>query len=401
MRESLPRRLSPVLLTCFALLFSGCRPEAEAPAPMEGVAVPAGSDIQRIVDDHPPRSRFILQHGVHLRQQITPRRGDVFVGEPGAILDGDGVTEFAFMGGTAIDSVTIQALEIRGYAPPPQWGAVLGVNTLHWIVMKNDIHHNTGGVRLGKHMQVRGNHIHHNHQTGIMGQGDHSLIEGNEIAYNNSDLGFDPEVSPETYEAGGMKITHTRDIMIRDNFVHHNGVTGIWLDIDNIDVTIEGNRVEDNYNQGIYYEISYRGVIRNNILRRNGARGGWYHRGGIVVSASSDVEVTGNRLFDNAMGITGTQTERGSGVHGPHWLQNLDVHDNLLHQAVGVTGVARDQHVGDEVFERNNRFRDNTYVLGSKRHYFRWRRMDLTETEWIALGHDVGGRFTRGAGNEG
>jgi parallel beta-helix repeat protein len=404
-------QLSPLLASGLTVLvaLTGCgsdpgregdpgRTEPGSTLGAGGVPVPLGVAIQDLVDRYPAGTTFRLESGVHRRQSIVPRSGDVYLGESGAVLDGEDAIDVAFHGTTGIDSVTIQGLEIRHYVPPPQWAAIRGVDTRGWSVIQNDIHHNTGGVRLGDGMQVLGNHIHHNRQTGIMGQGDGALVEGNEVDHNNADLGFDPAESPETYEAGGMKITYSTGITIRLNHVHHNGLAGIWMDLDNIDVLIEGNRVEDNLGQGIYYEVSYRGVIRDNMIARNGARGGWYHRGGVVVSASSDVEVTGNQILDNSMGVIGSQTERGSGAHGPHWLANLRVHGNVIHQQSGVSGVVRDREVGDEVFERQNRFERNHYVLGSEPHYFRWRRHDLSESEWLAYGQDAGSTFVREGG---
>ena len=57
---------------------------------------------------------------------------------------------------------------------------------------------------------------------------------------------------------------------MRDNHVHHNEGPGLWTDIDNIHTLYEGNLVEHNANVGIFHEISYDAVIRNNIVRDNG-----------------------------------------------------------------------------------------------------------------------------------
>ena len=84
-------------------------------------------------------------------QQIIPRSGHVFVGEPGAVLDGGGDTEFAFRGQAGIDEVTIEGLEIRNYAPPLQWGAVRAVGTNGWVVRYNNIHHNRSSRRRRRH----------------------------------------------------------------------------------------------------------------------------------------------------------------------------------------------------------------------------------------------------------
>ena len=78
-----------------------------------------------------------------------------------------------------------------------------------------------------------------------------------------------------------------------------------------------GNRVEDNVRMGILHEISYAIVIRNNTVRRNGfGLSSWVWGAGIVISSSSNAEVYGNIVEDNAGGIVGVQQNRGSGAHG-------------------------------------------------------------------------------------
>ncbi len=52
------------------------------------VVIDAGSDIQAIVDAHPAQTTYLLRAGVHREQSITPKDGDTFVGEDGAILNG-------------------------------------------------------------------------------------------------------------------------------------------------------------------------------------------------------------------------------------------------------------------------------------------------------------------------
>jgi parallel beta-helix repeat protein len=358
------------------------------------VPIDPGQDIQSIVDGHPPGTAFLIRAGVHSRQRIEPRTGDVFRGEPGAVLDGGDELPFAFYGRRDIDDVRIERLEIRGYDSPDQWGAVRGVDTRGWVVRNNHIHSNKGGVRLGHEMRILNNHIHHNRQTGIMGQGDFALIQGNEIDHQNTDLEYMP--GTPSSECGGIKITFSRQVTIRNNHVHHNGVTGIWLDIDNVDAVVEANLVTDNLHQGIYHEISYGGIIRNNTVSGNGfaPTAGWYHNAGIVVISSPDVEVYGNTVTGNAKGIMGTQQNRGAGSDGPYLLQNLWVHHNTISMGQGVSGVARDDSVDDAVFlHQNNRFDHNVYHFGPEERYFRWMNANLTASEWVAYGHDGQGEF--------
>ncbi len=353
--------------------------------------IAAGQPIQATVDQHPPGTTFVLGRGVHTGQTVLLRGGDVLRGQPGAVLDGDSVTEFAVRGSFKASDVVIEDLEIRNYVPPPQWAAISGVNTRGWTVRRNIIHHNTGGVRLGHGMQVLDNHIHSNAQTGVLGQGDSALIAGNAVYAQNPDSAFDRFV-----EAGGMKITHSRNVTVRDNHVYENVGVGIWLDLDNVDALIEDNLVENNRNQGIYFEIGYGVVIRNNETAGNGFGGAWFHRGGIVVTSSPDAEIYGNVVRGNAMGIMASQQNRGAGTLGPYLLRNLWVHDNTITMDTGPTGIAVLDVPPDSVFVgRNNRFSGNTYFLGPETRYFRWMGTSRTEAEWQAFGNDVDGVFNR------
>ena len=111
-----------------------------------------------------------------------------------------------------------------------------------------------------------------------------TLVQGNEIAYNNYLKGVS-----YGWEAGGTKFVKTRGLIVRSNYVHHNWGTGLWTDIDNINTLVEGNRVIGNANQGIFHEISYAAVIRNNTVQGNGFdRCCWLMGAAILVAASPD-----------------------------------------------------------------------------------------------------------------
>jgi hypothetical protein len=147
---------------------------------------------------------------------------------------------------------------------------------------------------------------------------------------------------------------------------------------------------------GIFHEISYAAVIRGNIVRRNGfGFSSWVWGAGILVAASSGVEIYENTVDDNANGIVAVQQRRGSGARGPYEVSNLWVHDNSVVMVRGVTGLAQD--VGDTSYftSRNNRFDRNRYVLKTPGRHFTWIDSDRSESEWTAYGQDVHGSFSR------
>lgn len=103
---------------------------------------------------------------------------------------------------------------------------------------------------------------------------------------------------------------------------HGNKGPGVWADTNNAAFRIEGNLIEDNDGEGIFYEISYNARIVGNTLRRNGlvkgrafaARGDSFPVAAIYLSEAggdprvaggtySTLEVAGNVLEDNWGGV--------------------------------------------------------------------------------------------------
>ena len=299
------------------------------------------------------------------------------------------VTDVAFTGRAS--GVTIEGLTIEKYASPAQSGAIAGAEGPGWTIQNNVLRWNHGaGVLLGPSMRVLNNELLANGQLGVVG-GDYQsgiVIEGNEIAYNN-EAAFDPG-----WEGGGTKFWATTNLIVRNNYVHHNYGPGLWADYDNYGLIYEGNTVEDNAWAGIFHEISYAAVIRNNRVRRNGFLDprGWFWRAGILIVASPDVEIAGNTVEDNANGIVGIQQDRGTGGRGPYLIRNLWVHDNIIRMQEGQTGLVTD--TGDTALftSRNNRFDRNTYFLGRNPRYFVWFG-NRTEAEWRHFGNDTSGSF--------
>ena len=298
------------------------------------------------------------------------------------------VTRHAFGGRAA--GVTISGLVIEKFANPAQSGAIDAELARGWTVKDNELRFNHGiGVRIGEEMQLLRNHVHHNGQMGVGGVGTGVLVQGNEVDHNNT-VGFDL-----SWEAGGTKFVKTKNLIVRDNFVHHNDGPGLWTDIDNINTLYEDNRVEDNA-MGIFHEISYGAVIRRNVVQRNGYDGlGWLWGAGITVAASPNVEVYDNTVVDNWHGIAALQQARGSGAYGRYEVENLWVHDNTVRMNRGMTGLAQD--IGDTSYftTRNNRFTNNSYSLGANPAPFAWMNQPMSAASWQSYGHDLTGLFNR------
>lgn len=283
------------------------------------------------------------------------------------------VTEVAFQGRAR--DVTIDGLTIEKYANRAQRGAIDGDSGQGgWLLINNEVRYNHGtGIRTHTDMVLRDNYVHHNGQMGIAGLGDRILVTGNEISYNGIS-GFNP-----FWEAGGTKFVLTNDLVVRDNFVHHNKGRGLWTDIDNRNSLFEDNLVELNDQSGIAHEISYSATIRNNVVRNNGlAFDVWVWGAQIIVQNSSDTTISGNTVTVAASGGDGiavVNQNRGSGKFGVYVSRNVTIEGNDVTYLgnVGQSGVADDTNGRPSCRDdANNSFEGNTYRMGSTetRHWF-------------------------------
>jgi parallel beta-helix repeat protein len=204
--------------------------------------------------------------------------------------------------------------------------------------------------------------------------------------------------------------------VIRRNRVENNFGYALWCDIDCNDVTFEDNVTEGNDLAGICYEISFNGIIRNNIIRRNGF---WTVRDGVNAPTAADpsfgstqtagiqiinaanVEIYGNTIEWNNSGIRlHMQAGRGSSpLYGqsiyPWSVDNVYVHDNDITFAVGYNGL--EQSVSDSTYftSRYNRWERNRYRLSGTA-AFVWQDAGRSESAWKnTYSQDVYGSFTR------
>ena len=434
-----------------------------SPALPAGVLVAVGASLQAAVDASPAGTSFVLASGVHRVQSVRPKDGNVFTGQPGAVLNGarlvtafgvegsgwfaDGQTqegyaqgecrsatplcnrpEDVFVDGSLLLRVTsraalvpgsyffdlaanriwfgsdprgrtveasvagqafagpardvvVRSLMVEKYATPSQKGAVDASDGLRWTIDGVIAQRNHGGgLRAGNGTRILNSKALDNGQIGITGVGADIVVQGCEIARNNT-AGYEPG-----WEAGGTKFALTSNLIVRGCSIHHNSGHGLWTDIDNIGTLFENNDVSDNQGEGIFHEISYAAVIRNNVVRRNGGSSApWVWGAGIHIASSRDVQIYGNVVENNINGIVGSQQNRGTGAYGARELRNLDVHDNTVH-ASGKVGIGQDVNDQSIFTSRNNRFHANTYNANQ---LYTWMDRDITSTTWRSYGQDV------------
>lgn len=295
------------------------------------------------------------------------------------------VTGQAFSGAAA--DVTVRDLTVEKYATPAQLAAVDSGAGRTWMIdnVTARLNHG-GGLRAGVGTTIVNSRSLANGQIGITGTGDGIRLENSEIGGNNT-AGYEPG-----WEAGGSKFAYTTDLVARGNFVHHNDGPGLWTDIDNLRTLYEDNQVNDNRGEGIFHEISYAAVVRNNTVRRNGLSfSPWVWGAGIHVASSRDVEVYGNTVEGNGNGIVGSQQARGEGAYGARLLDNLSVHHNTVRDS-GTVGVGQD--VGDPTIftTRGIRYFANDYRTSQ---LFSWQDRDYQDAAtWRSFGQDVDGTWS-------
>jgi hypothetical protein len=290
-----------------------------------------------------------------------------------------GVTPLAF-GGAAQD-VLIRNLIVEKYASDAQEGAIYADAARGWRLSDVTARWNHGaGLSFGPETTVLGGTFSRNGQLGIAGSGgEGSRIQGVEIAFNNY-AGYNPR-----WEAGGTKFWATTGLVVRGSCIHHNAGPGLWTDNDNIDTVYEHNRVFRNANEGIKHEISYRAIIRNNLVARNGSdRDSWLWGSQILIQDSSNVDVYDNLVetsgtFGNGIGVI--YQDRGSGIYGEWKALNNSVHHNtIIHRGGrGRSGIVTD--TGDDRFWRDadNRFDANTYIVADG-NFAHWEFINL---QWV------------------
>jgi parallel beta-helix repeat protein len=377
---------------------SGVGPQSTITCPAGAVDILPGQYIQGFVNLSPGTTTFCLRAGVHsLTSSITPKTGNTFVGEYGAVLDGadwttDDDTQAAFrVSNEDIDYVTIRNLVIRNM---PQWG-IYGSHQMadHWTIEYNEIAFNKWGLLFGPDFTIGNNYIHHNvgnssssipaeRGGGYLGDlADNTTFDSNEIAYNGSE----------------QKVGRSANVTFRNNFVHHNVRDGIWYDSNpNAGALIEGNRVEDNGRNGIFFEASIGAIIRNNTVQRSAFDA-------VFISMSQNAQIYNNSLEANYGGI---DYFLNCAVLSPV----DDVQNNVAYDNTVVVGTQSDAYASAFSATSCTSGQLTPYLNGSKNlifsrnaysvpslsftRYFLWGGW-TDWNQWQAVGQDVGGSISQ------
>jgi len=203
-------------------------------------------------------------------------------------------------------------------------------------VLEDCVMERSNGVGLtlvGRNTVIKDCEIRENGQMGLGGSGTNLLITGCLVTNNNT------KNFPRGWEAGGCKISMSKNVVFNKcRFIGNRGV-GIWFDIGNEACVVRNCLIADNEFSGIFYEISYGLHAHDNVIIRNGfedAYGSWGSVAGISLSSSPDCVIERNILAGNAEGFSYREQHRTTpriGKSGPEekvWVNNETVCNNII-----------------------------------------------------------------------
>ena len=146
----------------------------------------------------------------------------------------------------------------------------------------------TGGIGFyGISSSLRNVTVLRSGQIAIQASYADGLILDNVLVRDSNSQFFNPAPS-----AGGIKITTTRGLLMRNSVITNTNGNQFWTDQSVFDITLVHNTITDGARYGVVIEISSLATIVDNIISRN-------RRDGIFIQDSDRVNVWNNTLMGN------------------------------------------------------------------------------------------------------
>ena len=280
------------------------------------IVVKPSDSVASIVAAAPAGSTILFSPGTYSGLTLVVKAGvtlDALDPANKPLFDGNGRVWFVEGAGGSAANVTIEDLRFTDYNPAdPSWvnvsgsafrrvGGVRGPTLPNATLIRLEGFGNGVAVDMGDGMTIIDGWFHHNHQLNVYGnQRSNFEIIGGEWSHAN--------VRPDGknyyatgWEAGGNKFVRCTDFVIDGLYSHHNGGAGIWADGWNERGTIRNSRVEFNAKAGIFWELSYDGLIENNIATGNAGFGNIYVSNS-TGTAAKPIIVRNNTVGANQLG---------------------------------------------------------------------------------------------------
>jgi nitrous oxidase accessory protein len=206
----------------------------------------------------PPHGRLLVRAGVYREPTIQVRRPVEIVGEPGAVIDGEGERQLLRI---TADSVTVRGLRFRrvGSSSTEDRAAIRAEQVRDCLIEDNTVDDGFFGIYLARVVGCRV--LRNRLQAGRKSE----TVSGNGIHLWSAD----------SVLIAGNQVGGYRD-GIYFEFVHHG--------------EIRNNRSEHNLRYGLHFMYSDNCRYQENIFRANGS--------GVAVMFTSGVEMVDNQFLD-------------------------------------------------------------------------------------------------------
>ncbi|MGB4205688.1 MAG: nitrous oxide reductase family maturation protein NosD [Bacteroidales bacterium] len=202
---------------------------------------------------------IIVKKGLYQEIEILVDKPLIIKGEPGAILDGQMISEIIVI---RSDSVTLDGLEFHnvGTSNLRDYAAVRVRGSRHFTIKNLIIRQPFFGIYLEKSSYGK--------------------------VYNNQIYG---NAVSEFYAGNGIHLWYAHYIEIFNNTIYQVR-DGIYLEFSN-NCTIGNNVSKNNVRYGLHFMFSNNDIVRNDRYENNGA--------GIAIMFSKDMEASDNYFMDN------------------------------------------------------------------------------------------------------
>jgi hypothetical protein len=215
----------------------------------------------------------------------------------------------------------IRGIGVERFASPPGGMGAVFVDasdvTLSGVVVRQNA--GLGISVIGDRNVVRSTAVEGNGQLGLHADSSRRLtIEQSLLQDNNT------ERFAITHAEGGLKLTRSREVLVRGNVSRRNHGRGMWFDISCYGVRIVRNVISDNADRGLQYEISAKAVIAGNVVAENAGDG-------LVLIESADVDVYNNSVRNNRRALFVVESDRSNSDPAiPYDVSDVVVRNNLF-----------------------------------------------------------------------
>lgn len=246
------------------------------------------------------------------------------------------------------DGSALTDITVRRFATPSAQLAAIRVHSddVHVSGVISELNAAAGLSAMGDRITIIDSRFSDNGYLGVHAHLATTLVVQDSAIVGNNKAGFDAK-----HSAGGLKITTSSGVTIRNNDVSRNAGPGIWTDLSVTSSTISFNRVEGNGRSGIELELSSDLSVVSNVVLGNGEAGIW-------VLESTDVELAHNGIYGNLREIRVLEGPRRQ-------ISNISIFNNVLGNSRGGRALVQ---VDDWTHQRsaddmNVRFAGNAYWL--------------------------------------